>query len=80
MSRAQSFALAAALWACALAPASLAPLTGMVDYPNHLARIALLAREGGADANAFYHSAWAPLPNVALDALATPLARSSESS
>ena len=75
MSRAHSVALVAALFLCSLAPALVAPLTGMVDYPDHLARIALLARAGGADANAYYLSAWAPLPNVALDALATPLAR-----
>jgi len=47
----------------------------MVDYPNHLARIAILAHDGTADANRYYHAAWAPLPNIALDALATPLAR-----
>ena len=63
------------LFAFALAPALFAPLPGMVDYPNHLARIALLARDGGAGANPYYHAAWAALPNIALDALATPLAR-----
>lgn len=75
MSRAHVFKLVAGLFLCALAPTLFATLPGMVDYPDHLARIALLARAGGADANPYYFAAWAPLPNVALDALATPLAR-----
>jgi hypothetical protein len=43
----------------------------LVDYPNHLARMHLLA-EGG---NAFYAVEWQPLPNLAQDLIVPPLAR-----
>jgi hypothetical protein len=46
-------------------------LPPLVDYPNHLARMRLLA-EGG---NAFYAVRWAPLPNLAEDLIVPPLAR-----
>jgi hypothetical protein len=46
----------------------LPPLT---DYPNHLARMHLLA-EGG---DRFYAVRWAPLPNLAEDLIVPPLAR-----
>jgi len=43
----------------------------LVDYPNHLARMYLLA-EGG---NAFYSVHWAPLPDLAEDLIVPPLTR-----
>jgi hypothetical protein len=46
-------------------------LPPLVDYPNHLARMHLLA-EGG---NAFYAVRWGPLPNLAEDLIVPPLAR-----
>jgi hypothetical protein len=46
-------------------------LPPLFDYPNHLARMHLLA-EGG---NAFYTVQWAPLPNLAQDLIVPPLAR-----
>jgi hypothetical protein len=46
-------------------------LPPLFDYPNHLARMHLLA-EGG---NAFYAVQWAPLPNLAQDLIVPPLAR-----
>jgi hypothetical protein len=46
-------------------------LPPLVDYPNHLARMHLLA-EGG---NAFYAVRWAPLPNLAEDLIVPPLSR-----
>jgi hypothetical protein len=46
-------------------------LPPLVDYPNHLARMHLLA-EGG---DAFYSVRWAPLPNLAEDLIVPPLAR-----
>ena len=46
-------------------------LPPLVDYPNHLARMHLLA-EGG---NAFYTVRWAPLPNLAEDLIVPPLSR-----
>ena len=46
-------------------------LPPLLDYPNHLARMHLLA-EGG---DAFYSVRWAPLPNLAEDLIVPPLAR-----
>ena len=46
-------------------------LPPLVDYPNHLARMYLLA-EGG---DAFYAVRWAVLPNLAEDLIVPPLAR-----
>lgn len=46
-------------------------LPPLVDYPNHLARMHLLA-EGG---DAFYTVDWAMLPNLAEDLIVPPLAR-----
>jgi hypothetical protein len=45
-------------------------LPPLFDYPNHLARMHLLA-EGG---NQFYSVAWAPLPNLAEDLIVPALA------
>jgi hypothetical protein len=46
-------------------------LPPLVDYPNHLARMHLLAKGG----NAFYAVRWAALPNLAEDLVVPPLAR-----
>jgi hypothetical protein len=46
-------------------------LPPLFDYPNHLARMHLLA-EGG---DRFYRVIWAPLPNLAEDLIVPPLAR-----
>ena len=47
-----------------------------VDFPNHLARISLLARGLSQPGYAnFYHSHWTFLPNLAFDLLAVPLAK-----
>jgi hypothetical protein len=46
-------------------------LPPLFDYPNHLARMHLLA-EGG---NGFYAVQWRPLPNLAQDLIVPPLAR-----
>ncbi|HWD57263.1 MAG TPA: hypothetical protein VG308_03230 [Stellaceae bacterium] len=46
-------------------------LPPLVDYPNHLARLHLIA-EGG---NAFYAVRWAPLPDLAADLIVPVLAR-----
>jgi hypothetical protein len=51
------------LWSTVLPP--------LFDYPNHLARMHLLA-EGG---NAFYAVHWVPVPNLAQDLIVPPLAR-----
>jgi hypothetical protein len=46
-------------------------LPPLLDYPNHLARMHLLA-EGD---DAFYSVRWAALPNLAEDLIVPPLAR-----
>ena len=46
-------------------------LPPIFDYPNHLARMHLLA-EGG---DRFYAVRWAALPNLAEDLIVPPLAR-----
>lgn len=63
-----AFALLMTLAAVPIFSTVLPPL---FDYPNHLARMHLLA-EGG---NAFYAVHWAPLPNLAQDLIVPPLAR-----
>jgi hypothetical protein len=59
------------LLALAVAPIFSTVLPPLVDYPNHLARMHLLA-EGG---NQYYAVHWAPLPNLAADLLIPLLAR-----
>ena len=61
----------ALLLALAAAPVFSTVLPPLVDYPNHLARMHLLA-EGG---DVFYSVHWAPLPNLAEDLIVPPLAR-----
>jgi hypothetical protein len=46
-------------------------LPPLVDYPNHLARMQLIA-EGG---NAYYAVPWAPLPDLAIDLIVPLLSR-----
>jgi hypothetical protein len=57
-----------ALYSVPLFSAVLPPL---FDYPNHLARFAILATGG----NEFYEVRWAPLPNLAGDVIVPLLAR-----
>jgi hypothetical protein len=61
----------ALLMALAAVPIFSTVMPPLFDYPNHLARMHLLA-EGG---NAFYAVRWAPLPNLAQDLIVPPLAR-----
>jgi hypothetical protein len=60
-----------ALLALCCVPLFSTVLPPLVDYPNHLARMHLLA-EGG---NQYYAVHWAPLPNLAADAVIPVLAR-----
>src|SRR4051812_20943318 len=59
----------------ALAPALLVPIPAMVDYPNHLARMYLVAADGMAAANPYYRVEWALYPNLAMDLLVPQGAR-----
>ena len=47
----------------------------MSDYPNHLARMAILAAGGTPSANPYYREAWGFFPNLAMDLIVPPFAR-----
>jgi hypothetical protein len=66
------FALACGLWVVPVWSVSLPPL---VDYPNHLARMHLLAKPEIAQSGGFYEIHWAPLPNLAMDVLVPAMSR-----
>lgn len=55
-------------------PLFLTPLPPLVDYPNHLARMHLLAALSGSPTlRQYYALAWRPLPDLAMDVLVPPL-------
>jgi hypothetical protein len=56
-----------------LCPTLLVPIPAMVDYPNHLARMFILSRDGAA--HPFYEVTWAAYPNLAMDLIVPRLAR-----
>src|ERR1700683_5329524 len=56
-------------------PVLLTPIPAMVDYPNHLARMYILSRNGTPDANPYYEVAWALYPNLGMDLLIPQIAR-----
>ena len=63
-----------ALLLVACIPLFLTPLPPLVDYPNHLARMHLLAALSGSPTlRQFYALAWRPLPDLAMDVLVPPL-------
>ena len=67
-------ALFLALFALVCVPLALTPLPPLVDYPNHLARMYLLANLDHAPVlQQFYQLAWRPVPDLAMDALVPPL-------
>jgi hypothetical protein len=69
------FALAFCLGlALACVPVFSTVLPPILDYPNHLGRMHILA-EGGTSAvlDQFYRLRWAPLPNLAMDLIVPPL-------
>jgi hypothetical protein len=57
----------ALLIGAALAPVLLVSIPAMVDYPNHLARMYILAANGTPDGNPYYQVYWALYPNLAMD-------------
>ena len=63
------------LTAASLLPVLLTPIPAMVDYPNHLARMYILSRNGTADANPYYEVTWAFYPNLAMDLLVPQIAQ-----
>jgi hypothetical protein len=63
-------ALFLALFAIAALPVLRSDIPPLVDYPNHLARMYLLADLAQAPAlQSFYAVAWRPVPNLAMDAV-----------
>ena len=65
----------AAFLLLSLCPILLTDIPALVDYPNHLARMSILARAGTASAQPYYGVVWAPYPNLAMDLIVPPLAR-----
>lgn len=68
--------LFAALFALAAAPLWQVEILPLFDYPNHLARMGLLAElPQSATLRQAYEAVWRPIPNVAMDAIVPPLLR-----
>ncbi|WP_245259380.1 hypothetical protein [Methylobacterium sp. 77] len=68
-------AVFAVLFAVALLPVLATPIPAMVDYPNHLARMHILVRDGTPAAHPFYRVTWAFYPNLAMDLVVPRIAR-----
>lgn len=63
-----------ALLLIACIPLLLTPLPPLVDFPNHLARMHVLAALSHSPTlQQYYASAWRPLPDLAMDILVPPL-------
>jgi hypothetical protein len=64
------------LFAAALAPVLWFSLpVAMADYPNHLARMFVLSRDGGAHAHPYYQVTWSLIPNLAMDLMVPRVGR-----
>ena len=68
------------IWVVILLVGSLMPtlvvsIPAMVDYPNHLARMHILAAVGTPAENPFYTVRWSAYPNLAMDVIVPWLAR-----
>lgn len=67
---------AAALWVASLVPLFSVRLPPLFDYPNHLARLHILAVGARSDVlREFYAIEWRFVPNLAMDLVVPPLAR-----
>ncbi len=68
--------LFAALFLLSLLPLTLSGVLPLVDYPNHLARMAILARLPQAPPpHPYYARAWGPIPDLARALLVPPQLR-----
>jgi hypothetical protein len=68
--------IAAVLFCIALIPLTLVRVPPIVDYPNHMARMQILADEGRSEyLTRYYDIHWDILPNLALDVLIPRFAR-----
>ncbi|KAB1075578.1 hypothetical protein [Methylobacterium planeticum] len=63
------------LFVLGLLPVLAVPIPAMVDYPNHLARMYLLVRDGTPAESPIYQAVWTLSPNLALDLVVPRLAR-----
>src|SRR5579864_6129688 len=73
--RAMLVVLAAAT-ALALAPVLIFPLAPLADYPNHLARMHVIATLGSdPDLARYYDIHWQIIPNLVMDLIVPQLAR-----
>jgi hypothetical protein len=63
------------LTALAILPVFLVDIPAMVDYPNHLARMYLLAANGTPNENPYYTVTWKLCPNLAMDIIVPAMAR-----
>ena len=68
-------ALFGSLFVLALLPVLAVPIPAMADYPNHLARMYLLVRDGTPAESPIYRVAWTLSPNLALDLVVPRLGR-----
>jgi hypothetical protein len=60
----------------ALTPLALVHIPPLVDYPNHMARMQILADDGHSEyLSQYYRIRWDILPNLAIDVLVPALAR-----
>lgn len=59
----------ALLFGAALAPILWFSHPAMADYSNHLARMFVLSRDGGAHEHPYYQVIWSFVPNLAMDLL-----------
>lgn len=64
------------LFAAALAPTLWFSIpAAMADYSNHLARMFILSRDGGAHEHPYYQVTWSFVPNLAMDLLVPRVGR-----
>ena len=60
----------------ALIPFTLVRIPPLVDYPNHMARMQILADAGHSEyLKQYYEIHWDILPNLAMDVLVPPLSK-----
>ena len=72
---ATSLWLVGLLTALAILPVFLVEIPAMLDYPNHLARMYLLAASGTPNENPYYVVTWKLYPNLAMDIIVPVLAQ-----
>ena len=73
--QATSLWFVALLTALVILPVFLVDIPAMTDYPNHLARMYLLATIGTPDENPYYIVTWKLYPNLAMDLIVPAMAR-----